>query len=216
MSSTEMSLLRTSLAAESAAGFSLMPTWPGIRQKQPPSHFPMINSKCSSLIFARKGRSQLTLLGGNQRELDMREDFFWEWETCPRARRIAERSPVRIYRSVIRKTSSVGFTKCRVYDQSVTGWDSRHSNSFICLWRSCGRNHFWRRIVRNKPQAKMFVGFRIRGVFFFKKFSDIKEVRESKECCLKKGSVISQMKDNFGFLRIHTPRIYPHVRWKLP
>ena len=108
----------------------------------------------------------------NLSEGQKKKDFFWEWETCPRARRIAERSPVHIYRSVIRKTSSVGLKKCRVYDQSVTGWDSRHSNSFICLGRSCGRKHFWRRIVRNKPQTKMFVGFRIRGVFL--KFSDIK------------------------------------------
>ena len=77
MSSTEMSPTRASLAAESAAKYSLMPTWPGtqIKTTSLPS---LLNSAYTSKICTKIGWSyfRLYVACNDERESDNIKNYF--------------------------------------------------------------------------------------------------------------------------------------------
>lgn len=78
MSSSETSTSRAPLAAESAAEFSLMPTWPC----RNPDKNDLLPISVSSKIFAGIERSyfMLDIARRDGRESDrIRKDFSWEW-----------------------------------------------------------------------------------------------------------------------------------------
>ena len=80
MNSTEMSPSRASLAAESAAEFPLMPTWPGT-QKKTISLPSLVISVYNSKIWTKTGRSyfRFNIDSNNERESDnIKNDFSLE------------------------------------------------------------------------------------------------------------------------------------------